>query len=221
MPALNLLTGISVYEAIPACMLSFLATGLVGAAVFARHGSIQWRMALWVCAGAVPAAYIGAASLLSIPAPAVKLLIACLMVFAGVDALKKSSNKTHEVDIGRLPLLGIGLVTGFGSAITGTGGPLILVPLSIYLGLPVLTAVGLSQVIQIPIATFASVGNWMQDNLNVTLGLTIAAIMVFGALAGAMLVHRLPIEPIKKGVAVLLIVAGLGIAVQVLQILLT
>lgn len=216
-PALTLLTGISVHEAIPACMLSFLATGVVGAVVFARHGSIQWRMALWVCLGAVPAAYLGAVALLSIPATAVKLLIACLMVFAGVDALLRANDSAKKQrQISPLALVGIGLITGFGSAITGTGGPLILVPLAIYFGLPVLTAVGLSQAIQIPIATFASLGNWLQDNLNLTLGLTIAAAMVVGTMAGAMVVHRVPAGSIKTMVAGLLIVAGLGIALGTL-----
>lgn len=215
-PTLTLLTGISVYDAIPACMLSFLATGIVGAAVFARHGSMRWSMALWICAGAVPAAYMGAVFLLSIPATAVKLLIAGLMVFAGIDALRDSNRiRVRQGNIGRLALVGLGLVTGFGSAISGTGGPLILVPLAIFLGIPVLTAVGLSQAIQIPIATFASIGNWMQDNLNVGLGITIASVMVVGTLVGATLVHRVPTEPIKKAVACFLIVAGASLAVLV------
>ena len=115
---------------------------------------------------------------------------------------------------GRLTLIGAGVATGFGSAITGTGGPLILVPLGIALGLPVLTAVGLSQAIQIPVAAFASIGNWTQGNLNVPLGLTIAAFMVIGTLLGAHVIHRVPVRPIKKVVAVLLIVVGSALAVQ-------
>ena len=218
MPSLSFLAGVGVHEAIPACMLSYLATGAVGAIVFARHGSIQWGMAFWVCVGAVPAAYIGATTLLSIPGYAVKLLIATLMIFAGIDSLRKSGDKPKQNKaIGRFALISIGFVTGFGSAITGTGGPLILVPLIIFLGLPVLTAVGLSQAVQIPIAAFASLGNWAQGNLNVTLGLTIAAAMVVGSLVGATLVHRVPTEPVKKTVACLLVVVGGGIGWQVLS----
>lgn len=216
-PSLSFVAGISVHEAIPACMLSYLATGAIGAAVFARHGSIEWANVGWICLGAVPAAYFGATSLLSIPAFAVKLLIAVLMIVAGVDALR--SKRGAEGDTRRLrkgSFIAIGVVTGFGSAITGTGGPLILVPLAIFLGLPVLTAVGLSQAIQIPIATFATIGNWSQGNLNITLGLTIAAAMVVGSALGATLIHRVPTEPIKKVVAVLLLFVGAGIAVQIL-----
>ena len=219
-PSLNYFAGISLHEAIPACMFSYLATGAVGACVFARHGSIQWKMALWVCGGAIPAAYLGALSLLYIPANIVKLLIALLMILAGLNSLL-SSNKSNDGEgvahrqLDRTALVLIGFVSGFGSAITGTGGPLILVPLIIFLGLPVLTAVGLSQVVQIPIAAFASVANWSQGSLNVTLGLWIAVAMVAGSLAGATLIHHLPVDPIKKGLSGILIVVGAAIAWQV------
>ncbi|MFT7460169.1 MAG: putative membrane protein YfcA [Planctomycetota bacterium] len=216
-PSLNYLAGISVHEAIPACMLSYLATGTVGALIYARHGSIEWRMVGWLCIGAIPAAFLGATSLTFIPAIVVKLIIAAVMILAGIDALLKLAKpKASQKSITNVGLIGIGLVTGFGSAITGTGGPLVLVPLSIFFGLPVLTAVGLSQAVQIPIAIFASIANWNQGNLNVTLGLIIAASMVVGTLVGATLIHRLPVAPLKKLVATLLVVVGAGIGMQII-----
>ena len=219
-PALSLIADIGVHEAIPACMLSYLATGAVGVIVYSRHGSIQWPLVGWLCLGAIPAAYLGSVSLLSIPANVVMSIIAALMIFAGSDTLIKAMRK-DPTDINRTPpgalkLVIIGGITGFGSAITGTGGPLIIVPIILYLGLPVLTAVGLSQAIQIPIASFASIGNWTAGTLNIELSLTIAAAMIVGSLAGANLVHHLPKEPIRKFVALLLIIAGSGIGLRVL-----
>jgi hypothetical protein len=108
----------------------------------------------------------------------------------------------------------IGAITGFGSAITGTGGPLILVPIIIFLGLPVLTAIGLSRAIQLPIAAFASVGNWLSGNLNFELALVVASLLVVGSFAGAMLVPRLPAEPIRKMIALLLVFFGTAIGIQ-------
>ena len=217
-PALNLIGGIDVHEAVPACTLSYLATGVIGAIVYARHGSIQWSKVFWLCLGAVPAAFLGSISLLSIPAIGVMFLIALLMVVSGIDALIKAYRKSGEEHASRqlspVQFVVIGFVTGFGSAITGTGGPLILVPVVIYLGLPVLTAIGLSQAIQLPIAAFASVGNWMSGNLNFELALVLATIMVVGSLGGALLVHRLPTEPIRKLIAFLLIFFGAGIGIQ-------
>ena len=215
-PSLNYLAGISVHEAIPACMFSYLATGTVGAIVYARHGSIEWRMVGWLCLGAIPAAFVGASTLTFLSAVVVKLIIAVVMILAGINALVKSVEaRSSRKPIGNNGLVMIGLVTGFGSAITGTGGPLVLVPLSIFFGLPVLTAVGLSQAVQIPIAIFSSIGFWNQGVLNISLGLSIAASMVVGSLVGATLIHRLPIAPLKKLVASLLVIVGFVIAVQV------
>ena len=215
-PSLNYLAGISVHEAIPACMFSYLATGTVGAIVYARHGSIEWRMVGWLCVGAIPAAFVGASTLTFLSAVVVKLIIAVVMIIAGVNALVKSTQATSSrKSIGNNGLVVIGLVTGFGSAITGTGGPLVLVPLSIFFGLPVLTAVGLSQAVQIPIAIFSSIGFWNQGVLNISLGLSIAASMVVGSLVGATLIHRLPVEPLKKLVASLLVIVGIVISAQV------
>jgi len=219
-PALAYVAGIGVHQAVPACMLSYLATGAVGTLIYARHGSIQWRTVFWVCTGAVPAAFLGSISLLGIPAAAVMLLIALLMVFAGADALIKSFRPAPqgaaERSLGRGHFIAIGVVTGFGSAITGTGGPLIVVPLTIYLGLPVLTAVGLSQAIQIPIAAFASIGNWIAGTLNIGLSALIAVSMVTGSLTGALLMHRLPTGPIRKAMAALLVIVGIGIGLRLL-----
>ncbi|MCP4472638.1 MAG: sulfite exporter TauE/SafE family protein [Gammaproteobacteria bacterium] len=217
-PALTLIAGIGVHEAVPVCTLSFLATGVIGVIVYARHGSIQWPKVIWLCLGAVPAAFLGSVSLLSIPAVAVMLLIAMLMIVSGVDALiktyRKPARKQTSRQLSPAQYIVIGAITGFGSAITGTGGPLILVPIIIFLGLPVLTAIGLSQAIQLPIAAFASVGNWLSGNLNFDLVLVIATVLVIGAFGGALLVHRLPTEPIRKLIAVLLVFFGTAIGIQ-------
>ena len=217
-PALTLIAGIGVHEAVPVCTLSFLATGVIGVIVYARHGSIQWPKVFWLCLGAVPAAFLGSISLLSIPGIAVMLLVALLMVVSGVDALIKAYRPSALQPVVRelspLQFIVIGFITGFGSAITGTGGPLILVPIIIFLGLPVLTAIGLSQAIQLPIAAFASVGNWMSGNLNFDLVLVVGGVLVMGAFAGALLVHRLPTEPMRKFIAFLLVFFGTAIGIQ-------
>ena len=218
-PALAFIAGIEVHEAIPACMLAFLPTGAVAVAIYARHGSIRWEMVSWLCLGAIPAAIAGAVSLAYIPASAVMLLIASLMVLAGIDALRKSLRPESVAGEARLSpsaLVFVGGVTGFGSAMTGTGGPLILVPLAIYLGLPALTAIGLSQAIQIPIAAFASTANWALGAINLELAAFIAVGVVAGTVAGALLIHRVATIHLRKIIAVLLIVVGLGVAFRTL-----
>jgi uncharacterized protein len=55
---------------------------------------------------------------------------------------------------------------GVASAVTGTGGSVLLVPVLLWLELPVLTAIGLSQAIQLPIALTATVGSTVYGVLD-------------------------------------------------------
>ena len=214
-PALKFMGGISLHLAIPACMLSYMITGSVGALIYARHGTINWAMAKKVCLGALPGAYIGAFLLPLFPADILELLIATLILASGVNALIRKSvspQSTQETEK-NTPLLVIGLVAGMGSSLTGTGGPLLLIPILIWFKVPLLVAIGLSQVIQIPISASATLGNLLYGEVDIKLAVVLALTMVGGTLMGAKLVHYIPVDSLKKLVSYLLI--GVGIMMLV------
>ena len=85
-PALTLVLGMPIHIAIASCMLSYLFSGLVGAFAFARRGSVQWSTCVWLCLGAMPGAYIGAVSVIGIPVKWLELLIATLVILAGLKS---------------------------------------------------------------------------------------------------------------------------------------
>ena len=209
-PALTYLGGIDIHVAIASCMLSYVFSGAVGAAAYARAGSIRWRPGLALVAGAMPGAFAGAFAVSLVPDRALEFLIAALVLFAGVNALRgPAGDGTRRDDLGVPALLVIGVVTGLGSAMSGTGGPLVLVPILVWLGLPVLTAVGLSQLIQLPLATLATLGNLRYGEVDVALGLGIAVLLMAGVAAGARLAHRLSASHLRATVAWALVLVGL------------
>ncbi|MBT6415449.1 sulfite exporter TauE/SafE family protein, partial [Candidatus Puniceispirillum sp.] len=110
--------------------------------------------------------------------------------------------------LGTTPLIGIGAITGVLSSLTGTGGPLVLVPLLMWLRLPVLIAIGLSQAIQLPIATFATVANLMAGNFSWMIAIGLAVGISSGSLIGAKVAHRLPTATLKIIVAIVLTLVG-------------
>ena len=220
-PALNVIGGVEVHRAIAACMFSYAFSGSLGAALYARRGSIRWSSGLWLCLGAMPGAYLGALTVSLLPADTIKLIIALFIVFAGVHAMRDPTTAAGKALSDVAPwLLLIGLITGFGSAITGTGGPLLLVPLLVWLNYPVLTAVGLSQVIQLPISTLATLGNAVHGQVDFSLGLGIAATLIIGVAVGARLAHRLPAAQLRRVVAVVLVALGAWMTWQTGQTLL-
>jgi len=210
-PSLKYLGGISLHTAIPACMLSYIFTGLVGGFIYARHGTINWPLATKVCAGALPGAFIGALLLPYFSALVLELAIAGLILVSGIHALRnRESSKTSSSSSRGIELVVIGLITGIGSALTGTGGPLLLVPILIWRKVPILTAIGLSQVIQVPISLMATIGNQVNGEVNFKLGLTLALILSGGVLLGALTSNKLPVSFLKKLVAGLLIIVGVA-----------
>ncbi|MEQ8195960.1 MAG: sulfite exporter TauE/SafE family protein, partial [Rhodospirillales bacterium] len=193
--------------AIAAAMFGYLFTGAVGTVLFARHGSIRWRAAIWLCLGAVPFAFAGAWASNVFPAGGLEAAIAALVAFAGWQALRRK-----ESDAGSLPdpaaLAGIASGVGFISAVTGTGGPVTLVPVLLWLDVPVLAAIGLSQTIMVPIAAAASWGNILYGSLDFILGAVIAAGLAAGAVAGGLFAHTLTTERLRQFLAVAMIVIG-------------
>jgi uncharacterized membrane protein YfcA len=215
-PGLVYLVGMDVQIAIATCMFSYLFSGAVGAVEYARRGSIAWSMALWLCMGAMPGAYLGAATVSVTSARWLEAIIAALVLFSGIYALvqrpPQGTGRTHP---GAASLGIVGAVTGFGSALSGTGGPLVLIPILVSMKLPLLTAVGLSQVIQLPIAALATVGNFQHGEVDVGASLAIAALLVLGVMAGARMAHRLPAGLLKRIVAGVLIAVGVAMVIRI------
>lgn len=208
-PSLVYLGGIPLHVAIPACLLSYVVTGTVGAIIFARHGTINWNLAKSVCLGAIPGAYVGAYLLPFFSANIIEVAIALLLLYSGIDTFFKKTAKSNEKELDAgIYLFLIGFFVALGSSLTGTGGPLLLIPILIWQGIPVLTAIGLSQAIQVPISLMATVGNFMHGTIDIKLALMLAFFLGLGAIVGAKVVHILPTEKLKKGVAIVMIMVS-------------
>ena len=163
MPLLAYGFGLPVQAAIAAALWSYLWSGRVAVARCARHGSVPWRPALWLCLAASPGAYLGARAVALMPGRILEALIAAILVLAGLNVLRRPrAGAAAPRPLGTQALAALGGFTGFAAALTGAGGALILVPLLVALGEPVLTAIGLGQAIQLPIAAVATAANLWQ-----------------------------------------------------------
>ncbi|MGD9784552.1 MAG: sulfite exporter TauE/SafE family protein [Hyphomicrobiaceae bacterium] len=218
-PALAFVAGIPIQTAIAAAMFAYLLSGLVGTIVFARNKSIRWSMTTPLWLGAMPAALAGALTVGIAPPMVLELSIGLLTAGSGIHALfgPQPQSDESERDVSNAFLAVAGLVTGFLSALTGTGGPLVLIPILLWAEVPVLTAIGLSQAIQLPIAVLATAGNAYAGTLDVLLGLVIGVGIVGGTWAGARLAHVLPRPTLRRIVAGLLVIVGALIMVRLLM----
>ncbi len=94
-----------------------------------------------------------------------------------------------------------------------------LIPILMWLHVPVLTAVGLSQAIQLPIAILATIGNVIYGTPDYVLGGLLALGLIVGSWLGAKLAHHLPMATLKRSIALVLVAVGAMIIVKISQTL--
>ncbi len=217
-PVLVYLAGIEFHIAIASCMFSYAFNGLAGAWLYAHNGSINWRDGLWLCLGAMPGAVVGALLILQLNPKWAALTIALFIVFSALSAQRGPTDETQTraPAQGNTTLLAAGLATGTGSALSGSGGPLVLIPILSWLRWPMLAAIGQGQLIQIPISLLATATNWHYGKLSLPLGLCIAVSVSIGVALGATLAHNLPAALLRRLVVSALVLVAIWMLVQAL-----
>jgi uncharacterized membrane protein YfcA len=106
--------------------------------------------------------------------------------------------------------LAIGCFSGFASALTGTSGPVVLLPILFILDYHVHDAVGSAQMIQFPIAVAATIATQvLSTEPDYVLGACIGAGIVPGAFIGAYAAFRLATGTLKMTISCVLVAAAL------------
>ena len=88
---------------------------------------------------------------------------------------------------------------GFGSGLTGVGGPVLSVPLMVILGFTPLTSIATSQVIQITAATSGSISYFANGFVDLHMAFLVTAAELVGVVAGARLAHSVSSGVQKNG----------------------
>jgi hypothetical protein len=220
-PALTVLGGLSIHEAAATALFTFLFTGIVGTWLFLRRGSISWRITIPVCAGAVLFAYVGAWANSRIGSVALATFIALVIVAAGVHILLAPQSTRHRQRDGtgrheRAELALVGAVSGFGSGLSGAGGPLFSVPIMVMLGFVPLAAIGTSQVLQIIAALSGSIGNLQFGRIDFGVAWWVTLAEVAGVVLGVRLAHSVSMRVLRAMAATLCIVVGLAMLARTL-----
>ncbi|MBL94941.1 MAG: hypothetical protein CMF70_06520 [Magnetovibrio sp.] len=214
-PMLTYLLSVDVHIAIASAIFSYVFSGFIGTFLYARKGSIKWQMTYALFVGAAPGAFLGAFISFFIPKTVLELFIALLIVSAGLNALIRSKDYPFEdKHLSSYTLLLIGFFVGVGSALSGTGGPLILVPILVWCRIAPRTSVGLSQAIQIPIAILGTTGNYLHGTVDFMVGFYIAISLMVGVSLGAKITHLVTQPFLEKIVAWVLLAVGLFIVVR-------
>jgi uncharacterized protein len=220
-PFLAILGDLGIHAAAATALFTFLFTGLFGTWLFARRGSISWRITVPVCIGAVPFGYLGSAAAAHMPPRALAITIAAIIVGAGAyvfvprrHPLRVSRDGHARGDVAML--VAVGAAAGFGSGLSGAGGPLFSVPLMVILGFAPLVAVGASQVLQIIASVSGSLAALQDGRIDFTLAAWVTGFELAGVAAGVRLAHAVSANALRHVAGTLCIVVGVFMLVRAL-----
>ncbi len=210
-PALMALGALTAHEAAATSLATFFFTGLLGTWLFQRKGSIDWPKTALVCVAAVAFSAWGAVVAKQFSALVLVRIIAVLIIFAGAYIfVPPPSGQTVQRSAWRerVVLLAVGAAAGFGSGLSGAGGPLFSVPLMLVAGFPPLLAVGTSQVLQIVSAGAGTLANWHYGVIDWQLGALTTVFELMGVMVGVRIAHAASTQQLKKGAAILCLMVG-------------
>ncbi len=105
-------------------------------------------------------------------------------------------------------MAGLGALVGLGSALTGTGGPVLLIPLLMLWRRPLVQVVAAAQAIQLPVAATSSAVHWFSGALDLRLGGLIGLVLLAGSIAGQKAAQRIAVHRLQRLVAGLLLTVG-------------
>lgn len=213
-PGLVALGDLTAHEATATSTWAFVFTGVVGTIAYTWRGVVPWGMFARLTVGVVPAAFLGALVNATLPASVVLLGLAALTLSVGVHQLSARTVRETPAGLGTAALVAVGALVGFGSALTGTGGPVLLVPLLLTLGVAPLRAVAVSQAVQLPVVVAGSVGYLQTGLVDVRLGTLLGCIAALGVVGGAVVATRIDAEGLRRIVALACIAAGVFLVVR-------
>ena len=215
-PAL-IASGLTTHQAQSTSLFTFVFTGICGSWLYQQRGSIEWGQAVPICAGAAVFSYLGAWANSLIAVNVLNLVVASILLGAGFYLFMPPSAATGDrlKSAQTLPLLlGFGAAAGFGSGLSGAGGPLFLVPMLLAAGFPPLNAIGAGQVLQVIAGLFASLGNLRYGAIELRSAGWLTAGQLAGVFFGVHAAHRAKVFHLRTMVGVLCVAAGVLMAVR-------
>jgi uncharacterized membrane protein YfcA len=218
-PLLVLLTGRDIHAAVALSLASFVAAGLVAVATSRTANAPLRGGDGWLLGALVPGALAGSLVSPLIPTLALSVIISLCVLFAGISCLRIAPPGSGATQFRVTGLAVMGLLCGLISAVSGTGGPLILVPLLLWSGMEVRRTLAVSQIAQLPIAATATLANGFTGTLDFAAAAVLSVGVVIAMVAGLWVGRRMDTDRLRRTVAWCLVLAGAALVARDLWVI--
>ncbi len=217
----GLALGLEPQLALGTSLASILFTSLSSVRAHHRHGAVEWSLVRRIVPGIVVGTLVGAVLAAQVSAFVLKVFFVAFLFYAAIQMWLDFKPATHRELPGRAGTLLAGGVIGAVSSWVGIGGGTLSVPFMLWHNVSLHRAIATSSAIGFPIAVAGAVGyvlgGWNVSGLPAgslgfvylpaLLGIVLGSVLT--APLGARTAHRLPIRPLKRIFALLLLVLAL------------
>jgi uncharacterized membrane protein YfcA len=210
--------GLGARDAMAIALCAFIATGIASLRVRPSGPAPQARAYLPLLVATVPGALAGALLLPWLPARLLLIGLASVVLWSGLRLLvprhgkgPRSAASTPADDDGataRAAGWKTGAVSGLASAVTGTGGPVLLVPWLLWRDTTPRDAIRISQFVQLPIALTATIGNLLAGGVDLRAGAVLGLAMLPSTFVALRVAPRMPLLALQRLLGGLLVLAG-------------
>jgi hypothetical protein len=207
--AVMALFGVPPAQMKPTALAMNILVAVASTVRFTRAGAVPWRLLRWLCLGSVPASFLGGRMKLS---PGVYFALLGGLLLVAAVRLWLPDPRTPRPAAPAPPLLvGIGVVLGFVSGLTGIGGGIFLTPLLILTGWAEPRQAGGAAIVFILVnSVLGLLGNLSSVSAIPHEVALLAPAALAGGLIGSYLgVHKLVPQQLRRVNAVVLLLSGL------------
>ena len=215
--------GMPVSQALTLSFLAFFVSGVLGSRQYYKEKRIELKFSLILSVGSLVGALVGVQMNSMIKPEQVKILLYIVVFLSGLSILLRKEGGDGNKSQGgllrnRYFVVAFGFVTGTICSLSGAGGPVLVMPLLVSLGMDVRMAVGTALFNSIFIAVPAIAGYAVQCKPSdlVTFLPIVVLFHGIGVVIGSRNADRIPARPLKMGVAVFSIVLAVYMIAKVL-----
>ena len=203
-PVLVFVEGRTLRDAVIAATVSFVGAGLVSLVEVLRRPREDADNVRPFLYASAPGALVGAMLLRVIDVTVIGVLITIAVGLAGVGELFGLPRPAARV---ARPLRSYvnGAITGVASALTGTSGPMVAMPLLAFAGAPIRERIRVGQVAQLPIALTAAIVFAVGGDIAWSVAVASAIALAVGVVGGMRLTPRVAPAVLSRTAAALML----------------
>ena len=202
--------GMGVTEGLALSFAAFIVSGALGSVNYNKAGNLDIPFGIRLSLGSLAGAVLGVKLNLIIPESTVKVILYVVVLLSGISILLRKDKSQEEggrayvISDHRAATLILGFVTGAVCSLSGAGGPVLVMPLLVVLGIGIRTAVGVALFNSVFIGIPACIGYMMQCSVKDLLPVMAAALVFhgIGVVYGSRNAVKINQILLKKGIAV-------------------